>query len=222
MSQTARNRRDRKRAYCQSVVISEIILRDAFRAAGAARQAGANRYRARLALLPGESRPKHRDAQTHWSLTECKRSTRYKGTETLSAKNKRGAPAVSSSLRACITKFILQATCCTQAGWRQAACSQAASNVGANRNGEVLVCTLRTAAKVCFWERRTVSGASTPPTSGAELEPSGTEKRVFAQLYPMLLVVATAASSWQTNICSPSTNFWIGSALRRAIGGFSS
>lgn len=140
MSRTARDRRDRKRAYCQSVVISEIILRDAFHAAGAARQAGANHYRARLALLPGESRPKHRDAQTHWFLAEFERSTRYKGTETLSEKERREAPAVSSSLRACITKFILQADCCTQAGWRQAACSQAASNVGANRNGEVLVC----------------------------------------------------------------------------------
>lgn len=110
---------------CQSVVISQIILRDAFHAAGAARHAGANHYRARLALLPGESRPKHRDAQTHWFLTECKRSAPCKGTETLSENNRRGAPAVSSSLRACITKFILQATCCTQAGWRQAACSQA-------------------------------------------------------------------------------------------------
>lgn len=36
----------------------------------------------------------------------------------------------------------------------------------------------------------------------------------------MLLVVATAPSSWQTNICRPSTEFWIGSAPRRAIGGF--
>lgn len=80
----------------------------------------------------------------------------------------------------------------------------------------------------CFWASRTVRGASTPPTSGAELEPRLVPKTRLLQLYPMLPVVATAASSDQTNLCPESCrqvhrrNFWIGSALRGAIGDFSS
>lgn len=92
-----------------------------------------------------------------------------------------------------------------QAGGRRLAASS--SNVGANRNGNILLCTY------VLWELlvlgpRTDSGASTPPTSGVELEPSGTENASR----PALPDVAGSRDGGQfmadqrlSGVCRPST-----------------
>lgn len=116
---------ERRRTVGPSSLV-KLFLCDAFHAAGAARNAGANHYRARLVSSP-RGWPANIEMHRQQFFAEFEfvpENSTMEHREIGRERNERNPCRPHLISRARITKSISQANFCTQAGWRQAACIQ--------------------------------------------------------------------------------------------------
>lgn len=170
---------ERGRAVGPSSLV-KLFLCDAFHAAGAARNAGANHYRARLASSP-RGWPANIEMHRHQFFAEFEFVPVNSTMEhEIGARKKREKPLSPSPHFAGAHHEIYLAGEFLHAGRLEAGGLQPSSKQRRRQSERVKYCYVHTyCGSFAFWVERTVSGASTQPTSGVELEPSGTEKRVL-------------------------------------------
>lgn len=164
----------------------------------------------------------HRDAQTHWFFAQSLSDTQDKvqgNREIEREKPQPSCPHFTGRTSRNLSRRRLAA------GWGQAACSQQQRRRRQSERSSIGMYVRAAVALLLGATDGRSLGASTPHSSGVELEPSGTENASR----PALPNVAGSRDGGQfmtderlSGVCRPWTKFWIGSALRRAIGGFPS